>query len=121
MFVLLGNGKNCAELQVTSAAAVQGLRLRCRQEIFKSTRNISFPYKMNAVVIFFEKQMKRFQGVTTHKIKEYDMANLNHVRKFKREHVRKIKNKREHNGLVRLAGWLNGWLIWRERKILLVD
>lgn len=39
----------------TSAAAVQRLRLRCRQEIFKSTRNISFPYKMNAVVIFFEK------------------------------------------------------------------
>jgi len=23
-------------------------------------------------------------------------------------------------GLVRLAGWLNGWLIWRERKTLLV-
>ena len=52
---------------------------------------------MNAVVIFIETKMKRFQGVTTHKIKEYDMANLNHVRKFKREHVRKIKNKREHN------------------------
>jgi len=25
-----------------------------------------------------------------------------------------------HFRLVRLAGWLNGWLIWRERKTLLV-